>query len=317
MMTMWQQVEYRGWPNCYRLANGEVALLVTTDVGPRILQFGFVGEANELGEFAETWGKMGEDEWRSYGGHRLWHAPEVLPRTYYPDNGPVEWEQQGDFIRLRPALETTTGIQKEIDIALHPERAEVRLTHRLYNRNAWPITFAPWALTVMATGGTAIVPLPPRGTHPEQLLPTSSLTLWAYTDMSDPRWTWGERYVLLRQEPRMGRPQKIGAFVPDGWVAYARNGHLFVKTFEVTAGGVYPDRGCNVELFTNEAMIELETLGPLTLVEPGAAVEHVERWYLWRDVARPAGEGDVEKYMAPLIQKDSTDEEKSVSSLSL
>jgi hypothetical protein len=303
MMVTWQQVEYQGWANCYRLANGEVELLVTTDVGPRILQFGFAGEGNELGEFAEMWGKTGGDEWRIYGGHRLWHAPEALPRTYYPDNGPVAWEQDGAVIRLRPAVEGTTGIQKEIEIALHPEKAAVRLTHRLVNRNLWPVTLAPWALTVMATGGTAVIPLPPRGTHPEDLLPTSDLTLWAYTDMSDGRWTWGERYILLRQEPGMARPQKIGAFVPDGWLAYARNGHLFVKTFGVTAGAEYPDRGSNVELFTNATMIELETLGPLALVEPGAAVEHVERWYLWRDVERPTNDADVTKHIAPILEK--------------
>lgn len=303
-MVTWQQVEYQGWPNCYRLANGEVALLVTTDVGPRILQFGFVGEGNELGEFAETLGKMGGDEWHSYGGHRLWHAPELLSRTYYPDNQPVAWEEHPGYIRLRPPLETTTGIQKEIDIALSPNKAKVRLTHRLYNRNAWPITFAPWALTVMATEGTVIIPLPPRGTHPEQLLPASTLTLWAYTDMSDPRWTWGERYVLLRQEPGMARPQKVGAFVPDGWVAYVRQGHLFLKTFDVTADpAAYPDWGCNVESFTDETMIEVETLGPLALVEPGAAVEHVEHWYLWRNVERPATENDVEQWVRPVIDQ--------------
>ena len=29
-------------------------------------------------------GKTGGSEWHIYGGHRLWHAPEVMPRTYYP-----------------------------------------------------------------------------------------------------------------------------------------------------------------------------------------------------------------------------------------
>jgi len=47
--------------------------------------------------------------------------------------------------------------------------------------------FAPWALTVMPPGGTCIIPLLPRGTHPEDLLPGNLLTLWLYTDMSDPR----------------------------------------------------------------------------------------------------------------------------------
>ena len=60
--------------------------------------------------------------------------------------------------------------------------------------------YAPWALSVMDTGGTAIIPLPPRGSHEDNLLPANSMTFWAYTDMADPRWTWGEKYLLLRQD---------------------------------------------------------------------------------------------------------------------
>jgi hypothetical protein len=302
-MVTWQQEEYRGWRNCYRLANGEVTLLVTMDVGPRILQFGFVAGENELAEFPQSWGKTGGKVWHSYGGHRLWHAPEEVGRTYYPDNEPVAWEQHPGFIRLRPPAERTTGIQKEIDINLQPEWAEVKLTHRLRNLNLWPVTLAPWALTVMAAGGTAILPLPPRGSHPVDLLPTSNLALWAYTDMSDRRWTWGQRFILLRQEEVVGRPQKVGAWLPDGWLAYARNSHLFVKTFEVVAGAAYPDKGSNVEVFTDEAMLELETLGPLVTVEPGAAVEHVERWYLGRDVVRPDSEAEVVENILPIVER--------------
>jgi hypothetical protein len=46
----------------------------------------------------------------------------------------------------------------------------------------------------------------------------------------------------------------------------------------------------------------VETLGPLTLVEPGGMVEHVERWYLWRGVERPEREEDVEKWVRPVIE---------------
>ena len=38
-----EKVEYKGWPNCYRVSNGEVELVVTSDVGPRVIRFGFVG----------------------------------------------------------------------------------------------------------------------------------------------------------------------------------------------------------------------------------------------------------------------------------
>ncbi|MBN1262485.1 MAG: hypothetical protein JXB35_17525 [Anaerolineae bacterium] len=295
-------ISYAGWDHCVRLANERIELLITSDVGPRILRLAFLGQENEFAEFAEMLGQTGGDIWRSYGGHRLWHAPEEQPRTYYPDNAPVAVEDHGDFARFIAPLEVTTRIQKEIDVALDPEAARVTVVHRLRNTNLWSIALAPWALSVMAPGGTAIIPLPPRGPHPNNLLPNSSLVLWVYTDMADPRWTWGTRFVLLRQDPEAVTPQKAGAMVPDGWVAYARNGHLFVKTFDVAPGARYPDLGCNVETFTNGRMLEAETLGPLVTLAPGAEVEYVERWALFDHVPTPTCDADVAAHVLPLLE---------------
>ena len=155
----------------------------------------------------------------------------------------------------------------------------------------------------MAPGGVGIIPMPPRGEHPKDLLPANSLTLWPYTDMSDARWTWGEQFILLRQEPGNAKAQKIGAFVPDGWVAYARRGHLFVKQFAVDETATYPDRGSTVELFTNADMLEVETLGPLMTIQPGAAATHTENWLLARNVPLPQTEDDVIRHIFPLIQE--------------
>jgi hypothetical protein len=296
-----ERINYRGWPNCCRLSNKLVELIVTADVGPRIIRFGFLGDVNMFKEYEEMMGLTGGDEWRIYGGHRLWHAPEAQPRSYFPDNGPIQIEEGPDCVRVIQPTETTTGIQKELDIYLSPDAAHARIVHRLRNHNLWPVELAPWALTVMAQGGKVIVPLPPRGSHPENLLPANTLTLWAYTDMSDPRWTWGRKYIMLRQDPTATAPQKIGAMVPDGWVAYANYGQLFVKKFTYQPGARYPDFGCSVETFTNADMLEVETLGPLVTLQPGAAVEHVEEWYLHKGVAMPQNDADVDRWVLPKV----------------
>ncbi len=301
-MQTFEKVNYRGWQNCYRLSNGILELIITADVGPRIIRFGFVDQDNEFAEFEEMIGQTGGDEWKIYGGHRLWHAPEIPGRTYFPDNTPITVVQQGDCVHVEQPVEPTTGIKKEIDIYLASDAASVRVVHRLTNHNLWAVEFAPWALSVMATGGKIIIPLPPRGSHQENLLPTNSLTMWAYTNMSDPRWTWGEKYIMLRQDTGIASPQKIGVMVPDGWAAYARNDHLFVKTYSYVAGAAYPDWGCSVETFTNDLMLEVESLGPIAQVEPGEAVEHVENWYLFQNVPAPLNDADIDKNVLPKIQ---------------
>ncbi|MCH8919317.1 MAG: hypothetical protein IIA23_01245 [Chloroflexi bacterium] len=296
-----EKIEYRGWQNCYRLSNGLVDLVVTTDVGPRIIRFGFVGDENEFKEYDEMVGRTGGDDWRIYGGHRLWHAPEARPRTYYADNSPVDLERRDGFVRLIQPTEQTTGIQKEIDILLSSSRARVKLTHRL--RVHWVSVgeLAPWAISVMAPGGKAILPLPPRAEPAENLVPTSTIALWAYTDMTDRRWTWGNKYVMLAQDPGAGAPQKAGFMATDGWVAYCRGGHLFVKKFDYVDGQRYPDFGSTVELFTNADMLELETLGPLVHSRQGLVVEHVEHWLLFRDVPTPSDGAGVERDVVPRI----------------
>ena len=72
--------------------------------------------------------------------------------------------------------------------------------------------------------------------------------------------------------------------MPDGWLAYARAGHLFVKRFDPSPGQPYPDHGSQAEIFTDHRFLELETLGPLATLAPGAAVEHVEEWQLFDGV---------------------------------
>jgi hypothetical protein len=41
-----EKTSYQGWQNCYRVTNGEVELIVTGDIGPRVMRYGFVGGRN-------------------------------------------------------------------------------------------------------------------------------------------------------------------------------------------------------------------------------------------------------------------------------
>jgi hypothetical protein len=298
-----EKTTYKGWPNSIRLANDSVELILTADVGPRVIRFAFLGKENEFYEDAEWIGKSGDSKYHTYGGHRLWHAPESIPRTYSPDNQPVMTEQTAEGVRLQPPPETDTGIQKDWLVWLSPKQAHVRIRHRLTNTGLWPVPLAPWAITVMAPGGIGILPLPPRRPHAESLLPTSRLAIWSYTDMSDPRWHWGEKYILLRQDPQRAKPQKLGIFGTEGWAAYCRGNHLFLKTFTHQPGVEYPDHGVSAEMFTNGDILEVETLGPLSRLDPGQSVEHWENWFLFDSISAPAGDSDVDRNILPRVEQ--------------
>ena len=93
--TKVEKVEYKGWKNNLKLSNGTVELIATLDVGPRVIRYAFVGGDNVLKEYADQLGKSGEKDWQIRGGHRLWHAPEAQPHTYFPDNAPVDFKDLG------------------------------------------------------------------------------------------------------------------------------------------------------------------------------------------------------------------------------
>lgn len=308
-MQKMERVSYKHFGCCYRLRNDQVDLLVTGAFGPRIIRFGFGGAENEFAEVDFSLAIPGHGTWRLHGGHRFWHAPEDMIRTYLPDDEPVRVEDQGEVIRVRQPAQQWTGISKELDITLAPDRPLVNVVHRLRNHNLWSVDLAPWALSVMREDGTCFLPLPRRrapalGTLPE----TSTITLWQFSDMSDSRFSWGRDFIRIRHDRAKAAPQKIGALVTDGWAAYWRMGNLFLKTFDYVANASYPDRGCNVEIFFNDQFLELETLGPFTRLAPGASVEHRETWRLYRDIPPIASDGDVSDSVLPLVEQLRVDE---------
>jgi hypothetical protein len=306
---MFERFSYGGWDNAYRLSNGVVELVVTADVGPRILFYGFRNEKNLLHEVAEDIGKTGSSEFRLYGGHRLWVSPEV-ERTYYPDNALVTVSQHGDAIRFTAQPEQLppgTNLQKELEIELSTQGSQVTVTHRIRNDDSHSTTLAPWAPTMMRAGGRAILPLSPRiAMDKNHYLPVGAFGIWSFTDFADPRWVLGTSYIQLRHmaDPQSRFTEQMGGIYNSaGWGAYFRHGDLFVKRAAVIGGARYPDFGCNFEVFTNPDYLELETLGPLVELKPGEVVEHVEHWWLFGNVPSGENEAWVDSVVLPLVQK--------------
>jgi hypothetical protein len=299
-----EKVACLGLANCQRLSNGTVEVVVTTDVGPRIIRYALVAGENILGEVPDAVTKTALGDWKAWGGHRLWHAPEGNPRSYAPDNAPVRFDVVAEgTVRLTQPVEAGTGIQKTITVALDATGSRVTVSHALANGNLWAVELAPWALTIMRGGGTAIVPQEPYGAHDQNLLPVRPLVLWAYTDLSDPRFAIGPKYIRLRSDDQRAEPQKIGVGNRQGWAAYNLGRTVFVKRFAHQPQHAYPDFGSNVEVYTAGPFIELESLGPLLRLAPGEVAEHVEEWQLFGNVDVGASEESLDAALAPLVAR--------------
>jgi len=299
------KIPYFNQPNCYRLANGAVEVVVTTDIGPRVICYRFVGGENILGELGpDAVVKTEAGEWHPWGGHRLWHSPEIKPRTYLPDDSPVKAEiVGGDGVRLTQPVEAASHIEKEMLVKLDAAGTHVTITHKLTNRGLWPVELAPWGLTIMNGGGTTIIPNEPYISHDEKLLAARQLVVWHYTDLSDTRWTFGKKYITLRTDAKLTEPDKIGAANKQGWAAYLRKNTLFIKKFPYIEGANYPDLGCNFETYTAGDFMEIETLGPMVKLESGGSTTHVEDWYLVKDVRVGRSEADLDAAVTRALER--------------
>lgn len=279
--------EYKNFGNCIELSNGEIKLLVTIDVGPRVINYSFVDGENMMFEDGERVFSAGGPEfdvygggtWYIYGGHRLWTSPEGMPKSYYPDNDPVPYELIDGGVILSPAPQKWNQYQYEITIVMN-EEGGVTLTHKVKNVAAWDVTLAPWTLTVLSPGGMEIVPQPVKDTG---LLGNRLLALWPYTKLMDERVTWGNKYITLKQKPGHPDKFKFGLNSEHGFAMYFNHGDLFIKQYTPVENGTYPDGGMSFETFTNDLFLEMEALGEIKTIAPGKALTLTEKWSLFKE----------------------------------
>ena len=282
--------------DCISLENDVISLLVTQSVGPRIISLRFRGSTNLLAELPDFVTVRPDGEtFHYYGGHRLWHAPENMPRTYTPDDDPVYLNFEKSGVRVTGLVEQGTGIEKSMKISLVDDKPQIVIRHTLTNRNLWPVECAPWAITQLRTGGVAILP---QSQEQTEVLPNRSVVLWPYTDLGSPQVAWGNRYILVCAD--MESPFKIGFPNPRGWLAYWIDGILFVKRASFDGMAEYYDFGSSSECYCNSQFLELETLAPISKLNPGESALHTETWEFYAGVAYPEKEDLVQRIVETL-----------------
>jgi hypothetical protein len=263
------------------LENKNIRLEYLISCGPRIVRFSGISGLNLLAEVPEFNVQTTRGVYNFRGGHRLWCSPEIMPDTYSPDNEGLVVEKSEKGVRLRQ--NTETGIAKDLEIQLSPDGAAVTLIHQISNSGSVSVKLSPWAITMFRLGGTAILPQPVGNSDPQGLLNNRVMAFWPYTHINDHRLLLRDDFILIKAKPGLP-PVKIGYFNPMGWMAYLLGGTLFRKTFEVNRGENFPDGGCNAEVFSSDKFVELESLGPLKILEPGSGTSLVERWELFNSL---------------------------------
>ena len=301
LRTKFKELEnYNNLGRALKIYNDKLEIIVTLDIGPRIMHFSVLNGKNILEDNVTISEKLPDGEnWRIYGGHRVWHSPEAFPRSYMHDGVPLEkYEKTDNGISMYQRMEPWVQIQKSIHVELFVYR--VRVTNRLYNRGAWPIEMAVWSLTVGSRGGMEVCPVVQRNTG---LLPNTHYVLWPYSKLNDERVYWGQEYIIVDNDPENKTAFKFGYPNEYGWTAYFNHKMCFIKKYRHDMEGNYPDNGCSWETYSSFWGTELESLSPLKIVQPETSIEHEDEWFIFKGIDKPQRDEDQIKYVMKDISK--------------
>ena len=281
---------YKEFGKVLCITNDVIEAYITLDVGPRIIRFGFVGGQNFMRDDRSALGAQDLKKeysdffgvnkgWENLGGHRIWISPESFPETYYPDVNPVDYEITDNGAVFTPKAETENGVAKQLEIRMDADDANMQVVMRVTNISNKNKEFAVWGLTVSERGGTEIIPM---NTNDTGLLSNRIISVWPYTDMSDDRIYWGNKYVTLKQDASdNASPLKLGFDLNCESVFYVLGNEIFCKRYQTNhPNGKYPDGGCSFETYTNSEILEIESLGELKTVKPQETSELIENWSL-------------------------------------
>ena len=285
-----RKIAYLGWNETYELDNGLVRAVVVSEIGPRIIDFRLSGGENVFHVRSAEAGGKGESHWVFRGGWRPWIAPERKETTYALDNSRCQVETvDGSILRVTGPPQEVAGIQKSIDVSLARGEPRLHLESRIRNIGDRPRTYAPWSLSVMRPGGRAFAPLDVGAL--DAFDSVRRLLLWSYTEMHDPRYTFGNRLVQINQSlvapapahstGRRDDESKIGVDSSQGWAAYLLGDTLYLKRFAHEDSAPYPDGGATIEIYSSHEFLEVENLGPLATIEPGEEIVLREDWWLF------------------------------------
>ena len=294
-----KEIQYKNFGRCAEVSNDLVRVVVTLDFGPRIICYSFLDGENIMFEdierkicnrdYEETFGSP----WYIYGGHRLWTSPEALPRTYYSDNDAVDFEIIENGIHVIQKTQKINQYQCEMTITLSPDSTDVTVAHKITNRGLWDISLAIWGVSSLSPDGVEIIPQP---TFKKGCYPNRTISLWPFTRLADERITWGDRYIILRQDRANSAPFKFGINTERPFAMYFNHGDVFIEKYDFAEDGIYPDGGSSFETYTNRLFLEMETLGEYKTLKPGESTEHREYWSLAKgDVPTDFSDDEIDK----------------------
>ncbi len=269
-----QRISYHGWTDCFLIANGRTEAVIVPAIG-RVMQLRLAGDAE--GAFWENRALDGRlhdavsNDWINFGGDKCWPAPQTLwiehqGRDWPP---PAFGEQRVKAVASECGVLVTSpadsgfGIQVARHVQLDAVQPILRIATRYRKLAGGAVRVGIWTITQMREPERVCILLPPTSKFAAgylRLMPAEPADLKI-----------DGRLLSLRRHPRLH--VKVGT---DGSSMAWLGPNCVVRIDAQIQSGEYPDGGCVTEVYTCPdplPYVELETMGPLTVMNPGDTIE--------------------------------------------
>lgn len=270
---------YLGYEKTVHLTNGNVTAVLCPEVGGRVLEYALNGNnALYLSDGEKKW-KPGDRPESSAGRFDI--GPELIipPR-------PVLWDEAWTteiiadrHARLTSPDDPSTGVRLVRDFVLDKNTTQLSCTQTIHNISEKPVEWCHWSRTFAVGRGICLIPLTTPSRFPKSYVMYEEGSL-INMNPEDPNIRVRDGFLEILGTPR--KP-KLGMDSYAGLIAYlSPQNLLFVKRFKTYPDRVYNEAaGLTISIwYPDNAMIELEPIGPRERLQPHGQASFTEEWFL-------------------------------------
>lgn len=246
----------------YMLQCGDMEMVVDGNIGARVVSVKLNG-TEILGSKELHPNSYGSTLWLGpqgkWSGHKVLDASAYDLESYYNRN-----------LRLKSMNDSLNGFTISKQFSLIPSDSSIAIEYKITNILEETQEVSPWEVTRVPTGGLAFFPKgfpndTPSGHKglPYLKIKDSLGIIWyPYDSSTDSR-------------------EKLFMDGSEGWLAYARNGTLFIKKFPIIDPSEAAPGEKNVEIYANKekTYLELENQGRYQILSPGNSLYYEVVWY--------------------------------------
>lgn len=284
MSTEIKQINLKYYGKCVSINNGTVKVIVSVDVGPKIIFWGYTNGENmlyipyDILEYDEPISqKIPPDIFFKRYGHEIMLA--------YEKNKPVVLSSGTTIYSIlkegvvfscsNPKL----GLSANLEIIIQDKSNSIMIVHSIENTNEKTQNFSICSSTFVTQDGTLLVPqnMDDLGNSPNRVL-----ALWKKSNINDSRLYVANEYLRFNNTSTdKSSVLKLGINNRRAWSTYTKDGNTFLKHYLHNKKAKYLNFDSSFIIDSKKELLSLKVLSPIYNVQKNEIAKMAEYWSLF------------------------------------